>query len=186
MNRDIRVAGEVGGGLRIGGNTCSDSDGSLVSAQNDGLRITGIEMSSTPAEGDTYGIGETIEFEVTLSAEADVEGVVVMGTYVGDGWRGATYRSGSGTDTLVFGYKVQSADRDEDGFRVHRGYQDNQGTQHGLGGSGSITDAETGDAVNYIYDGLGNQNGHKVDGSITPIRVKTEITSSPQSGDTYR
>ena len=50
----------------------------------DDLSITGIEISSTPAEGDTYGIGETMEFEVTLSAEAEVEGVVVMGTYVGD------------------------------------------------------------------------------------------------------
>ena len=152
----------------------------------DDLSITGIEMSSTPAEGDTYGIGETIEFEVTLSAEAEVEGVVVMGTYVGDQWRSATYRSGSGTDTLVFGYKVQSADRAEDGFRVHRGYQDNQGTQHGLGGSDSITDSETGNAVSYIYDGLGNQDLHKVDGSITPIGVETEITSSPERGDTYR
>ena len=81
---------------------------------------------------------------------------------------------------------MQSADRAEDGFRVHRGYQDNQGTQHGLGGSDSITDSETGNAVSYIYDGLGNQDLHKVDGSITPIGVKTEITSSPERGDTYR
>ena len=161
-------------------------EGPAVSAQNDGLSITGIEMSSSPAKDITYGIGETIEFEVTLSAEAEVEGVVVMGTYVGDQWRGATYRSGSGTDTLVFGYEVQSADRDEDGFRVHRGYQDSQGTRHGLGGSGSITDAETGNAVSYIYDGTGNQDLHKVDGSITPIGVKTEITSSPERGETYR
>ena len=80
-------------------------------------------MTSTPADDDTYGVGEIIQFLVTLSAAVDVEGVVVMGTYVGDRWRGATYRSGSGTDKLIFGYKVQSADMDDDGFRVHRGYR---------------------------------------------------------------
>ena len=61
-----------------------------------------------------------------------------MGTRVGERWRGATYRSGTGTDKLIFGYQVKSEDRDEDGFRVNPGYQDSDGVFHRLGGSGSI------------------------------------------------
>ena len=72
-------------------------------------------MVSTPADDDTYGVGEIIQFQVTLSAAVDVVGEVVMGTYVGDWWRGATYRSGSGTNKLIFGYKVQSADMEMTG-----------------------------------------------------------------------
>ena len=143
-------------------------------------------MVSTPADDDTYGVREIIQFQVPLSAAVDVEGVVVMGTYVGDRWRGATYRSGSGTNKLIFGYKVQSADMDDDGFQIHRGYQDSDGVFHGLGGSGSIKLQGTDVTVRRTYDGIDDQEGHKVDGSITPIGLNTEITSTPASGDTYR
>ena len=81
----------------------------------DNPEITDIEMASTPADDNTYGVGEIIQFQVTLSAAVDVEGVVVMGTRVGERWRAATYRSGSGTDKLIFGYRVKSEDRDDDG-----------------------------------------------------------------------
>ena len=86
---------------------------------------TGMEITSEPASGDTYRYGETIEFSITFSAALDVEGSRHLSLRVGsddsNGWRGATYRNGSGTNTLVFGYTVQTADLDTDGVSM-RGY----------------------------------------------------------------
>ena len=74
----------------------------------------------------------------------------------------------------------------DDGFRIHRSYQDSDGVFHGLGGSGSIKLQGTDVTVRRTYDGIDDQEGHEVDGSITPIGLNTEITSTPESGETYR
>ena len=83
---------------------------------------TNTEIISSPASGDTYRYGETIEFALTFNVELEVEGGLHLSLRVGRedsaGWRGANYRSGSGTDTLVFGYTVRLADEDRSGVTL--------------------------------------------------------------------
>ena len=149
---------------------------------------TGMEITSTPASGDsTYRYGETITVALNLSAAVDVEGTVLLNARVGTGdstWRGVRYQEGSGTRTLVFGYTVQSQDLDTDGFRVEGSYVQD-GVRRGFGGSGTVkvkgSDTEV---VPPNFSGLSDQSGHKLDGR--PYAKTIAITSTPTaSSDTY-
>lgn len=157
-------------------------DPPTVSAND--VRVTAISMVSTPDSSDTYRHGETIEFKVTFNTAVKVDGHVVMGMWVGDKWHGATYRRGSGTKNLVFGYEVRFEDSDSDGVRVHSGYIDSNGRQHGIGGSGTIKAVGRNVEVSPVYRGIPNQANHKVDGR--PWVTKLEIVSTPSSNRTYR
>ena len=170
------------------------------------LSITEIKVVSTPhpdtahvdylqpddPQGNIYTVGDTIRFEVKFDHTVRVDGVVRLGIYVGDQWRGARHQrrpeQGSGTfySTEFFEYKVVEEDRDEDGIRVIRGNIDNEGRRHGIGGSGTITHSSNGDTLNATYSGLPDQSGHKVNGSLGAWITKMEITSTPASGKTYR
>ena len=60
------------------------------------------EITPTPASGDTYQYGESVECSITFSAGLDVEGSKHLNLRVGadqaNNWPGANYREGSGTD----------------------------------------------------------------------------------------
>ena len=154
---------------------------------DDDPNITDIEVTSEPArDNDTYGVGEVIEIQATFNTSVDVDGNPGLGMWVGSNWQAARYLRGSGSDKLVFGYTVQSGDRDSDGIKMDGGYQDSDGRWHNLLNHDTITGTGTSITAHRAYGGIGDQADHKVDGSLTPIGVKTEITSSPASGDTYR
>ncbi|MCE2502128.1 MAG: hypothetical protein J4G13_14910 [Dehalococcoidia bacterium] len=164
-----------------------------ISIRDDDPHVTKIEMVSLPARGDTYGLGETIEFAATFNNPVDVEGYVVMGFWMGGQWRGGLYQRGSGTDTLVFAYTVQPEDLDDDGIKVHDGYIDQDGRRHGFGGSGDIyihgmpqVQGVDGFPVNKLYKGIPDQPGHKVDGSQVPRAIEKSLVGSPVDGETYR
>ncbi len=149
---------------------------------------TGMEITSTPASGDsTYRYGETITVGLTFSAAVDVDGTVLLNARVGTGdstWRGVRYQEGSGTRTLVFGYTVQSRDLDTDGFRVEGSYVQD-GVRRGFGGSGTVkVKGSDTDVVPPNFSGLSDQSGHKLDGR--PYARTISITSTPTaSSDTY-
>ncbi len=164
-----------------------------ISIRDDDPHVTKIEMVSLPARGDTYGLGETIEFAATFNNPVDVEGYVVMGFWMGGQWKGGLYQRGSGTDTLVFAYTVQPEDLDDDGIKVHDGYIDQDGRRHGFGGSGDIyihgmpqVQGVDGFPVNKLYNGIPDQPGHKVDGSQVPRAIEKSLVGSPVDGETYR
>ena len=152
---------------------------------DDDPNITDVEVSSSPARDDTYGVGETIEISATFSTVVDVNGTPSLGMWAG-GWKAAKYLRGSGSDTLVFGNTVQSGDRDGNGISMDGGYQDSNGTWHNFVNHTTVT-AEGTDTVAYrVYRGLDQQSSHKVDGSLMPVGTGMEITSEPADGDTYR
>ena len=83
----------------------------------------GVQVTSTAATGDTYGLGETIEITVTFDTAVTVDtsggtprirSVLNGGGTPVDGW--AEYSSGSGGTALVFTYTVQAGDMDDDGI----------------------------------------------------------------------
>ena len=155
----------------------------------DAPSIAAIGIISEPVrDNNTYGIGETIEIQATFTSSVDVAtgGNPGLGLRVGDTWRSARYLRGSGSYSLVFGYKVKATDSDDDGIRLPGGYQDNDGQWHNLNNHSAITTTETGIVVSRVYLGIDDQADHKVNGSLTPIGTGMEITSEPASGDTYR
>ena len=122
----------------------------------------------------------------TFSRAVEVNGNPRLGLRVGDNWRAADYLWGSGTKRLVFGYTVKPEDEDSDGVKMGGGYQDSDGRWHNFGNHTAVTAVGTDSVAYRAYVGFDDQPGHKVDGSLAPVGTKTEITSSPESGDTYR
>ena len=132
---------------------------------------------------------ETIEFETTFSRAVDVDGNPALGLWVGSNWKSAGYLRGSGTNKLVFGYEVQSADRDDDGIKMDGGYQDSNGTWHNFINHTAVTATGTSTVAYRTYAGFGAQSDHKVDGSITaaidPTISSIDITSDPGDDGAY-
>ena len=82
-----------------------------------------VAITSSPALGDTYRLGETIEVTVTFSGTVYVTGVpaVSLGHYFSGGFTNnmnALYASGSGSSALVFQYTVTADDVDLDGVSL--------------------------------------------------------------------
>ena len=149
--------------------------------------ITRIDVLSTPARDETYGVGETIRFGAAFSRAVDVDGNPALGLRVGSNWRSARYLWGSGTRGLVFGYTVRSEDSDDDGVSMDGGYQDNEGTWHNFINHTAVTAVGTDTVAYRAYAGIDDQSRHKVNGGLTPIGTGMEITSTPAGGDsTYR
>jgi len=65
-----------------------------------------------------FKAGDTIIFAVTFTEPVIVTGNPELKLQVGPFNRSATYVSGSGTSTLLFGYVVQTGDEDRDGVTV--------------------------------------------------------------------
>ena len=147
---------------------------------NGNIKVTGVNIVSSPASGDTYRFGESIEVDVTFSAPVravDTPHVSLWFDGTGEAlWRGARYQSGSGTETLRFAYEVQAGDRDTDGILI--GGIDYQGL-----GEGKVLALNHDLEANHSH---GEQflEGHKVNGQ--PYVKAVEITSSPAlGGDIY-
>ena len=168
---DDRVEGDET--FMIGGNGYGAWRGCNVVIRDDDLRVTGIEMVSTPASGDTYLVGEDIEFTLTFSHEVDATGSG-LGMTIGGEYQAARYRRGTGTATIVFGYTVQEGDKDSDGVSVRKGgyYADGSGA---YGGLWNITAKGTDIPPYAVFAGIRNASGHKVDG--TPPRFSNAVVT---------
>ena len=144
-------------------------------------------ITSVPEAGQrTYRTNEVIEFTFNFDSRVVVEGDVCVNLFVGpDGFhadntkRKAVYRSGSGTDTLVFGYTVRPGDTDPDGVTLLWGTATN-----GSCGSGTIKGADSGVEHNPWYRGLGYLPGHRID-TAPPAVSSAAITSLPSNGAAY-
>ena len=132
----------------------------------DAPTIDDVAVTSTPAATDTYGAGETIEVTVTFSEAVTATTGTDFVLSVGGAKRAPLLR-GSGTATLVFGYTVLAADADDNGIWI--GDQDRTlvGNRNGDPQNGTITSVDTGTAADLTHAELGQQSGHKVDGSLS-------------------
>ena len=161
--------------LRAGG-----ADGDSAAATSDTVtpmtppRITGVAVTSTPVlDGDTtYGAGDDIRITATFDQPVLVVGDPEFGLDVG-GPRLAGYRTGSGTDRLVFVYTVQSReldytvqadDRDRDGIWIGNDIHPGNPTFR-LDSDDRIGNALGHQDADLAHAELGTQSGHKVDGS---------------------
>ena len=146
--------------------------------------ISAVAVTSTPVlETDTYGAGETIEVSVTfdevVNATSDTDFVLSVA-----GAKRAPLVRGSGTATLVFGYTVVPGDEDDNGIWI--GDQDRTlvGNRDGDPQNGTITSVATSTAADLTHAELGQQSGHKVDGSRSIVSVAVSSTPMLET-DTY-
>ena len=143
--------------------------------------VTDVRVVSTPAAGDTYRTGESIELDVTFSSPVEVSAqpVVILWFDTDDGWRTAftaAYQSGSGTRTLRFALPVQGVPRDTDGLTIGDRHRD------GLG-FGTVKAVGTDLNANQEYREQQDLKGHKVDGR--PRVASIAVTSTPEQYETY-
>ncbi len=144
-------------------------------------------ITSVPeAGGQAYRANEVIEFAFTFDTRVVVGGDVCVTVYVGsDGShsdatrRQAVYRSGSGTDTLTFGYTVRPGDMDPDGVTLVWGTD-----ATGFCGSGTIRGESSGVERSPWYLGMGLLPDHRVD-AAPPTARAVSILSRPTNGEAY-
>ena len=140
-----------------------------------GPTISGVRIVSTPERNATYEAGEIIEVAVTFDEAVHVTGNPVLTLSIGGGTREAVLASGSGTNTLTFGYTIQQGEVDEDGVSI---------AANALLG-GVIADIN-GNGVVLTFDGLPAQADHKVDGTVKITAVtRVAVVSSPGRDQTY-
>ena len=96
-----------------------------VLAATEAARTTDIAIISSPAIGDAYRLGETVEVEVTYSEAVSVRGAPLVGLAVKSATEryaiehNAPYVRGSGTTKLVFSFTVPSGLKDDDGIQLY-------------------------------------------------------------------
>ena len=159
--------------------------------------IAGVSMVSSPLQGDTYGRGETIEFEVAFDEPVVISGgslhaSLFVGAGSGGTERRADYVPATDTNaprTLRFLYTVQESDADSDGATVGAnalavgGAPD--GSPKGGGTIKSNVEIGTGLDADLSSDSMSFPN-HKVDGSVLLVEppgvTKIAISSAPANG----
>ena len=96
-----------------------------VPAASDRAHTTDIAIISSPAIGDAYRLGETVEVEVTYSEAVSVRGTPAVGLSVKhaienyDIEYNAAYVRGSGTTKLVFAFTVPGGLKDDNGILLY-------------------------------------------------------------------
>ncbi len=148
--------------------------------------ITGVAVTSSPASGNVYRLGETIEITVTYDQEVTVAGdpefefsLGSPGAAAGTGDRRAAYDTGaSSAASLVFTYTVLPTDEDSDGIWIG-----NHTRTLKLDGDDSIVNVH-GLNQRTNHREVGRLSAHKVD--ARPWITGVAVTSSPASGDVYR
>ena len=145
--------------------------------------VSQVEIASTPADGETYAHGETIQVSLTFTETVTVTGAprlkIRMAPNYGEEW--ADYSGGSGTTTLVFDYTVAEPDRSTRGVAVLRDTLDLNG--------GTIRSTATQKDTHRWYSGLDYDQEHMVDWRRSapgvPWVTGVAISSDPGADDTY-
>ncbi len=148
-----------------------------VADGNDATRtpvITAFEIISDPGSDGTYGVGEAIQVAVTFSLPVDI-GDFVEGTNppsatkldlrIGSSTREASFVGREHIDlerysVAYFSYEVGAGDMDSNGISI-------PSDPITLGRNHAIADINTARRADLSFGGLGNQEGHKVDGTST-------------------
>lgn len=188
---DGGIVGSDGKDADLGHAGLGDQTGHKVDARLTGgsaPRITSISIVSTPASGDTYGAGETIEFLVKWNQM--VVGLnqpyPSLNVRLGSGMKGSTDGRTSriaisNADVSRFRYTVQAGDQDTDGVSIPAD------PLVVPAGSFILNPQNNADAV-LTYAGLAAQSGHKVNGGVDNVRpVKpTNLNALPAAAEQPR
>ena len=158
----------------VGAARGSKVNGSLLTPPT----VMDISFSSSPARGDIYELGETIEVRVEFDRAVTATGKPLAALTIGTQTRQATF-FGWGRQRLYFTYTVQEEDRDEDGISIAANAL--------LLNGGTIKSADGTTDADLTHWAVAAERGNKVNGSdSTPPGVRDiAFNSSPARGDTF-
>ena len=139
-------------------------------------RVTATAVTSTPAQAGVYRAGETVSISLTYDRPVVVEGTPSIALEIGDHHAEATYRSGTGTNTIEFGYEVKVHDQDIDGFALPAG----EGQSFH---DGAIYSAGREIELVATYPGFASQEAHRIAGQVYATEIS--MGSDPGDDDTY-
>ena len=135
------------------------------------------DSRTTPANGHTFGPGETIRVGMIVSPQVavtgkprvplDIGGATKYAEFVPDG---SSLTGFAGLSILVFDYTVQAGDRDEDGISVAANSLELNG--------GTITARQGGVAANLSHVALPTDANRKVDGGPVDATAPTLSTAA--------
>ena len=184
--------GSTAAALGLGSHALSAAAGHKVDGTLAGASVTGVAVSSTPESGDTYGLGERIEVQVTFDRAVTVTGAPQLALTVGTATRQASYVGGSGTATLSFAYRVQGAGSGGSGTGGVDADADGVGVAAAALTLNGATIVNTADGVRPAVLALGSHAiaaaaNDKVDGTVeaVPAVMAMAVTSTPGASGLY-
>ncbi len=145
----------------------ADQPGHKVDAVAPG--IESLAITSSPASGDAYLIGERIEVTATFSEAVSTNGSPTLGIMMGTGSRDATCARGGDRTELTCSYTVAANDFDPNGVSVNANSL-----------SGTVTDVP-GNAATLTHKALADDPDHKVH-AAAPEAVRSIATLSMAAG----
>ena len=150
----------------------------VTQAESTAPAVSSIAFRGSPARGDTYELGETIEVRVQFDRAVTATGKPQVALTIGAKTRHATL-FGWGRQHLTFTYTVQEEDRDEDGVSI-------AANALALNGGTIRTTVGAIDA-DLTHGPVAVERGNKVNGSSsTPPGVREiAFNSLPARGGTY-
>ncbi len=153
-----------------------DSDYKVDGSQGTSPTMAYIAFNNSPASGDTYEFGETIQVVAYFDRAVTVTGSPQVALTIGTQTRQATYDETRYGHYLYFSYTVAGDDLDADGIGI---------AANALAtGGGTIQIAGGTTGADLTHDAVADDPDHKVDGSPPTIR-RVSISSVPAIGDTY-
>jgi len=193
-DRDADGIGIAANALVLGGGTIQAADSAVdavlahaavaadANRKVDGSRasapaVSSVSFTSTPADGATYELGETIRVTVEFDRPVTATGSPQVGLTIGTATRQAAYRT-SYSRSLYFDYPVQAADLDNDGIAI---------AANGLSLNGGTIKSAAEDATDADLSHASVSVAHRVDGGTVtaPAARHVSFSGSPASGDTY-
>ena len=149
--------------------------------------VSQVAITSTPADGEAYATGETVQVSLTFTEAVTVDTTdgaprlrIKLDPAYGEKW--ADYSGGSGTATLTFGYTVAEPDRSTRGVAVLRDSLD-------LNGGAIRSVATPQQDAHRWYPGRDHDAGHMVDWRRSapgvPWVTGVAITSDPGADGVY-
>ena len=161
-------------------NGLSNVDVAVTTLDDEGAPVVNsVAITSTPATGDTYVLGETIAVRVGFDQSVTVTGTPQLALTVGSQTRQAAYAAGTGTAQLTFRYPVQAGDADGNGIAIGAAALTlNDGRIRRTGGTVSAR-------LDLGMSALTAAAGHKVNAVHGPPGVRGVAISSPVAGTAF-
>ncbi len=155
-------------------NTLEDNENHKVDAKVPTL--TGVAITSNAGDNNTYGIGNTIIIEASFSENITSTDAKIIINITNDRTLSAESftqeQISTGTNKLIFKYKVEKGDEDIDGISVHNL-------------TGTIIDTVGNKVKDFTFEAITNNASHKITTATVTIK-DLKITSTATIKNTYK
>jgi hypothetical protein len=179
VSADITAMGQ---GAETISATATDAAGNTSSAATRNITIdtiaptiSSVTLSGAGASNDFHNVGDTVTATVVFDSVVTVSGTPQMALNIGGTTRQANYLSGSGSNTILLRYSIQSGDTDANGISI---------AANSLSlNSGAIIDS-AGNPATLTHGALSDQSSWKVD-TTAPTTPTVALGTGVSDGATH-